>query len=175
MTPLQFTIPLQSVEQTASLETDGKRISIAVTLSTGVMTFSGNSEAELKVDILSALRSLASSSFVPDVAVEVAAEILTILPSIIETVLSVQDQVDPATQLNNLWTDLFGAKSVGIEPEIKEAPALNNLGLPPGLEEIIKRVETRFGPVRIIGSIDLDDLELEEGAPFFAPKTNLPN
>jgi len=151
----QIALPLQAYvyqpgDLTATLSYDGD-YQIIVKLPQGAMGFKGKTEAEIKKDILKALRAMAQQDVVPDLALEVVAEILSDLPY---SIVQINDKMESATKaspeetLRTFWGSLFG--------DIQEVTA------PEPVQQVeddtsSEYIETPFGRVRLI-SLSGEDL-----------------
>lgn len=146
----QVNLPFQAFAQepddlVGTISYDGS-YQIQVTLPQGTMGFQGKDEAELKKDILKALRAMAQQAIVPDLALEVLAEILTDLPDSIAWINEEMEEATKATPkdaLSQVWSTIFpgGIQEIGQEPEPQEEVQPQN-----------DWIETPFGRVRLIST-----------------------
>lgn len=139
----------------ATISYDGA-YQIQTTLPQGSMGFQGANEAELKKDILKALRAMAQQAIVPDLALEVLAEILTDLPDAIEHINAEMEEATKATPkdaLSEFWGTIFPG---GIE-EIGQPTPAPVAQAPEQQPEESDWVQTPFGRFRLI-STSLEEL-----------------
>lgn len=118
---------------------------LSITLKMGTMTCTGTDEASLTKDLLSCLRKMAATPVVPDLAIQVAAELLTDLPySIVQLndLMESQTEASPEEALAQVWNTLFpntaAPEQAATQPTA--SPALDQ-------EDFI---DTPFGPIRVI-------------------------
>lgn len=152
----QVNLPFQAFVQVpgdlvGTISYDGT-YQILVTLPQGSMGFQGKDEAELKKDILKALRAMAQQAIVPDLALEVLAEVLTDLPDSIACINEEMEEATKATPkdaLSEFWSTIFpgGIQEIGQEIESQQPAQSQN-----------DWIETPFGRIRLISASCGEDL-----------------